>query len=371
MHKQKQMLVYIVILFILLSGGVGYVWGRGPFVVTKQVQRILQSQSLFKAQAAAMDQAAARAVVQSVGDVYTQLLTKQQMNEMLSDLSAAATASLGIEVVELEKSWLIANVAKDSPAAKANLKKGDLITAINGETPNTAYQPQEGVAVLLTIARDGLSSDCVVIPEVIEPFPAVESKVFPGGYGYIRIRSFLPEDVEQLFKEALEAQKDDKGLVIDLRHNAGGRMDAALTMLDLFLPKGRDILCIWNAKGLEQTFKTKDDKTYAMPVYLLVDEQSASAAEIFAAVLQNQQRATLLGCTTFGKGMVQKMKVLKDGSGLKYTVSEYKLPDGTAINEKGVRPDVVMPAQKVPGWAGPELEDAMLQKALEQLKLPK
>ena len=105
-----------------------------------------------------------------------------------------------------------------------------------------------------------------------------------------------------------------------------------------------------------------------MPMAVLTDEQSASAAEIFAGVLQNQGRALIVGDTTYGKGVVQKLKTLKDGSGLKYTMAEYRMADGTVIHKKGVAPDVKLTCDGLPGWAGTELEDIPLQTAVQALE---
>ena len=145
-------------------------------------------------------------------------------------------------------------------------------------------------------------------------------------------------------------------------------MEAALALLGHFLNKGEPVLETWSAKGKSESFSTDIQADCALPIVVLVDEETASAAEIFAAVLQNKDRAVLIGCTTFGKGLVQKIKVLPTGQGLKYTVSEYKLPDGTVIQGQGVAPNIVMEKQEVPGWAQDSLQDTMLQKALEQLK---
>ena len=141
-------------------------------------------------------------------------------------------------------------------------------------------------------------------------------------------------------------------------------MEAVLAMLDEFLPKKTEILRLYEAKGKLTHYKTQKGQRYAMPVVVLADGQSASAAEIFAGVMQKHNRAMIVGETTFGKGVVQKMKSLGDGSGLKYTMAEYRLADDTAIHGKGVLPDLTVLSGALPGWAEAETEDDALQAAL-------
>ena len=161
---------------------------------------------------------------------------------------------------------------------------------------------------------------------------------------------------------------DAKGVILDVRHNQGGRMDAVLTMLNGSLPDKTEVLCLLEAKGKEERYQTSGEQRYTMPMAVLTDGQSASAAEIFAGVLQNQGRALIVGDTTYGKGVVQKLKTLKDGSGLKYTMAEYRMADGTVIHEKGVTPDIKLTCEGLPGWARTELEDLPLQAAVQALE---
>lgn len=365
MERQKGLVCSICLVSILLAGGIGYTIGRGPFIMARQVESTLKNEALTPPDNTTMDRAACRALAQAVEDEYTQWLSPEQMQALLADLSGETRVGIGAEMVTTERGWRITAVSENGPAAKAGLAKGDLITKINGNPAIGAkWQPEEGGTALFCVEREGLEREIVVIPRETEPLPPVVVKTLPGAYGYIRIRSFVQENVEQAFADAMAQVATDNGVVIDVRHNPGGRMEAVLTMLDEFLPKKTEILRLYEAKGKLTHYKTQKGQRYAMPVVVLADGQSASAAEIFAGVMQKHNRAMIVGETTFGKGVVQKMKSLGDGSGLKYTMAEYRLADDTAIHGKGVLPDLTVLSGALPGWAETETEDDALQAAL-------
>lgn len=365
MKRQKGLLCSICLVSILLAGGIGYTVGRGPFIMARQVESTLKNEALAPPDNTAMDRAACRALAQAVQDEYTQWLSPEQMQALLADLSGETRVGIGAEMVTTERGWRITAVSENGPAAKAGLAKGDLVTKINGNPVFGAnWQPEEGGTTLFCVEREGLEREIVVIPQETEPLPPVVAKILPGAYGYIRIRSFVQENVEQAFADAMAQVATDNGVVIDVRHNPGGRMEAVLAMLDEFLPEKTEILRLYEAKGKLTHYKTQKGQRYAMPVVVLADGQSASAAEIFAGVMQKHNRAMIVGETTFGKGVVQKMKSLGDGSGLKYTMAEYRLADDTAIHGKGVLPDLTVLSGALPGWAETETEDDALQAAL-------
>lgn len=365
MERQKGLVCSICLVLILLAGGIGYTIGRGPFIMARQVESTLKNEALTPPDNTTMDRAACRALAQAVEDEYTQWLSPEQMRALVADLSGETRVGIGAEMVITERGWRVAAVSENGPAAKAGLAKGDLVTKINGNPVFGAnWQPEEGGTTLFCVEREGLEREIVVIPQETEPLPPVVAKILPGAYGYIRIRSFVQENVEQAFADAMAQVATDNGVVIDVRHNPGGRMEAVLAMLDEFLPEKTEILRLYEAKGKLTHYKTQKGQRYAMPVVVLTDGQSASAAEIFAGVLQKHNRAMIVGETTYGKGVVQKMKSLGDGSGLKYTMAEYRLADDTAIHGKGVVPDLTVVSGALPGWAETETEDDALQAAL-------
>lgn len=365
MERQKGLVCSICLVLILLAGGIGYTIGRGPFIMARQVESTLKNEALTPPDNTTMDRAACRALAQAVEDEYTQWLSPEQMRALVADLSGETRVGIGAEMVITERGWRVAAVSENGPAAKAGLAKGDLVTKINGNPVFGAnWQPEEGGTALFCVEREGLEREIVVIPQETEPLPPVVAKTLPGAYGYIRIRSFVQENVEQAFADAMAQVATDNGVVIDVRHNPGGRMEAVLAMLDEFLPEKTEILRLYEAKGKQTHYKTEKGQRYTMPVVVLTDGQSASAAEIFAGVLQKHNRAMIVGETTYGKGVVQKMKSLGDGSGLKYTMAEYRLADDTAIHGKGVVPDLTVVSGALPGWAETETEDDALQAAL-------
>ncbi len=369
MRKQTGMVIWVCLLLVMLAGGVGYVVGRGPFVMARQVETTLKNEALTPLDTLTMDQAACAALAQAVEDEYTQWLSPVQMQDLMTEISGEEAAGIGAELLSVEGGWQVIDVLEESPAQMAGLAKGDLIVKINGEPIGEAdWTAEEGVTTLFSVEREGMARDVVIIPQKIEPMPAVISKTLPNGYGYIRIRSFVQEGAENQFEQAMAQFVDAKGVILDVRHNPGGRMDAVLTMLNGCLPDKTEVLCLLEAKGKEERYQTSGEQRYTMPMAVLTDGQSASAAEIFAGVLQNQGRALIVGDTTYGKGVVQKLKTLKDGSGLKYTMAEYRMADGTVIHEKGVTPDIKLTCEGLPGWARTELEDLPLQAAVQALE---
>lgn len=369
MRKQKGIWIWVCLLCVMLAGGIGYVAGRGPFVMARQVEATLKNEALAPLDTQAMDQAACAALAQAVKDEYTQWLSPAQMQALMADIGGEAAAGIGAELLRVEKGWQVTDIQEQSPAQSAGLAKGDLIVNINGEPVDKVdWTPEEGVTSLFTVERDGMTRDLVLIPQKIEPLPAIVAKTLPNGYGYIRIRSFVQEGMEEEFERAMDQFCQAEGVIVDVRHNPGGRMDAVLTILNGCLPDKTEVLCLLEAKGKEERYQTSGNQRYTMPMAVLTDGQSASAAEIFAGVLQNQGRALIVGDTTYGKGVVQKLKTLKDGSGLKYTMAEYRLADGTVIHEKGIAPDIKLACDGLPGWAGAELEDIPLQTAVQALE---
>ena len=167
-------------------------------------------------------------------------------------------AGIGAELLSVQEGWQVTDIMEQSPAQNAGLAKGDLIIKINGESVGKVdWVPEEGVTTLFTVQREGMTRDIVVIPQKIEPLPAIIAKPLPNGYGYIRIRSFVQEGIEDEFEKAMEQFSQAKGVIIDVRHNPGGRMDAVLTMLNGCLPDKTEVLCLLEAEGKGRAVSNK------------------------------------------------------------------------------------------------------------------
>ncbi len=324
-------------------------------------------------------------------DPHTMFLPPDQYQKMKED-TTGEFGGLGIEI-GVEDGWLtIIAPLQNSPAARAGLKTGDRIVAIEG-------QDAEGMAVADAVALlRGPANTRVTITVMREDWEtprevalvrqrlrlnSVEARLLERGVGYVHIKSFqerternLKEALRELLREArLAGSEGLSGLVLDLRDNPGGLVDEAVRVADLFLAEG-DIVTTEgrNRRHVDRqvAHRRGTQPGYAMAV--LVNDGSASASEIVAGALQDHRRAVVVGGTTYGKGSVQTIIELEDGSGLKLTVARYFTPSGRSINSKGIKPDVEVAAEaleiEVDLVAGQNDEppDRALRTALELLQ---
>jgi carboxyl-terminal processing protease len=264
---------------------------------------------------------------------------------------------LGLELARKEEGLVVVAPVDDSPAARAGILPGDLVVAIDGEATRgmdvsravQRLRGRPGEKVRLTLLRQGFTAprEFVLVRDVVR-VPALEAALH-GGYGHVRIKNFHERTDAQL-KKALERLRADnggqglKGVVLDLRNNPGGLLDQAVAVSDRFLPGG---LTIVSTRGrsdrpaTEQRSRERDTEP-GYPMVVLVNGGSASASEIVAGALQDHRRAVVMGTQTFGKGSVQTLIELQDGSGLKLTVARYYTPSGRSIQERGITPDHVV-----------------------------
>lgn len=320
----------------------------------------------------------------NLGDPYTQYYTKEEFSKLMESIDGRYKG-IGV-LVQASKEGLIkvVQVFDDSPAKEAGMKAGDYITKVEGKE-FSADQMEEAVALMkgdedttvnITIKRisdakpEGEDIDLKVdrrdvrVDTVDESIKEVDGKKI----GYIHIKSFddvTKEDFEKSYKKLKDGGIE--GLVLDLRNNPGGSLDVCLDIADKFLDEGT-IVTTKDKKGnvvTEESDAEKDD----IPMTVLVNENSASASEILSGALKDRKRAKVIGKKTFGKGIVQKLFPLNDGSGAKITISEYHTPSGAKINKVGVSPDIEATNDN------PDLEikeenldkDSQYQKALEEL----
>ena len=259
-------------------------------------------------------------------------------------------------------------------AAKAGLKKGDILFQVDGKDVSgkkldeivTEIKGEKGTEVKLTVLR-GEEREKVttsVIRDTIE-VQTVEYEMMEDQIGYLAVSEFDSVTYEQ-YQTALkdlEAQ-GMKGLVIDLRNNPGGNLDIVCEMLDLILPKGL-IVYTEDKDGEKQEYTSDADYDYDVPMTVLINGNSASASEIFAGAVQDYEKADIVGTTSYGKGVVQSVYALKDGTCVKLTVAEYFTPKGRSINGKGITPDVEVEYEY--NEEEPEA-DNQLERAVEVLK---
>ena len=289
-------------------------------------------------------------VLQSL-DPYSAYMNPKIFDEMQTETSGEF-GGLGIEVSMEAGVVKVISPIDDTPASKAGIKAGDYIVRINGEQVQgktlmeavNLMRGPVGTSIEITVRRKGIRKAKIfkIIRETIEIKSAV-SELFENKVGYLRLRSFNENSSNQLKKEISKIEKNTKliGYILDLRNNPGGLLSQAIKISDFFLDDG-EIVSTKGRKNRENRkfFAKEGDKINGKPLIVLINNGSASAAEIVAGALQDQKRAILLGETTYGKGSVQSIIPLKNRGAIRLTVSKYYLPSGKSISEVGVEPDI-------------------------------
>ncbi|WP_309893818.1 S41 family peptidase [Archangium sp.] len=297
-------------------------------------------------------------------DPHTVFMPPEVFKEMKIDTSGEF-GGLGIEVARKGDGIVVVAPIDDTPAARAGIRAGDELVAIDGENMRgrdlaDVLQRMRGPAgkrVLLTIMREGFSAprELAIIRDHIRII-SVEGALY-GGLAHLKVKNFQDRTALYLRKElerlrGLNGGKPLRGVVLDLRNNPGGLLDQAVSMSDLWLPGNLPIVSTRGRNGANVTEERSKDRDTEpeYPLVVLVNAGSASASEIVAGALQDHGRATILGTQTFGKGSVQTIIELEDGSGLKLTIARYYTPSGRSIQEKGITPDYWVPEK--PGGKG-------------------
>jgi carboxyl-terminal processing protease len=267
---------------------------------------------------------------------------------------------LGIEITTKDGILTVVSPIEDTPAYKAGIMAGDQIIKIDGESTKNftlmdsvkRLRGQRGTKVTITIMREGFTKpkDYTLVRDVI-PVRSVRHELLEKHYGYIRLSQFQ-EKTDGEFESALKALEEEskgalKGLILDLRNNPGGLLDQAIKISDRFIDSG--LICSVEGRKEDQKMKFyahPDGNLARYPLVVLVNGGSASGAEIVAGAIQDQGRGILVGTQTFGKGSVQTIIPLKDGSGLRLTTARYYTPSGRSIQAKGIVPDIIVKLSK-------------------------
>ena len=297
--------------------------------------------------------AAIREMLEQLEDPYTRFMDPEEFENMQIDTSGELTG-VGIQLAQDEETNKLMVVApiEDTPAFEAGIKAKDVITAIDGQTTEgmtineavNLIRGRVGTSVTLTILRN--ESETLQFPITrarIELHPVRYSyQDRNGGIGYIRLTNFSANAAEEM-QEAIEDLEGQNvvGYVLDLRSNPGGLLYASVEIARMWFDEG-SIVSTVNRQGSIDLQKADGGALTDKPLVVLVDGGSASASEILSGALQDNDRATLVGTQTFGKGLVQSVRGLGDGSGLAVTIAKYLTPSGRDINEEGISPDVAI-----------------------------
>lgn len=310
-------------------------------------------------------------MVASLGDPYSLYFPPKQAEEFAKDLSGELEG-IGAEIGIKNNQLVVVSPLPDSPAEKAGLKPGDKIVEIDkqstfGMDVNTAVNKIRGKAntkVVLAVTRDGLTKTSeVIITRSKINVPSVLFSVKPNNVAYIRVMQFNADTTGQLNKYIKQIKsKGSKAIILDLRNNPGGYLDAAIDMASDWVTSGV-VVSEKGRNGQSDEHQTQGSHPLAgIKTIVLVNKGSASASEIVAGALQDTKNATLLGEQTFGKGSVQDFETFPDGSALKLTVAEWFTPNGKNINKEGIKPDIELKED----WDKEKIgEDIVLSKALE------
>jgi len=315
--------------------------------------------------------------VAGLGDKYSAYYTKEEMTDLMEDTNGNFVGIGVYLILDEEKNLVkIYGVIPNSPAEEAGVKAEDYITSINGtkfsgsELDKVAddLRGEAGSKVTFTVLRGTETLEFNVTRRNVE-IVHVTGQVVEGNIGYIAVDSYDGKVAEQ-FEEEYDklAAQGIKALIVDIRNNGGGLVDQSVKMADFFLDTGTNILIEKDNKEKETITKAKTLKKITIPTVVLVNEYSASASEIFsAAVKEKADNVTIVGTKTYGKGVIQGIYKLTDGSGLKLTIEEYFTPNHNAINSVGVEPDVVVDDYKYPSKLEVD-KDTQYKKAIEILK---
>lgn len=377
-----------VLVVTLAAGGVKFVQQRqynGVLSDSSHVQKIeylekmIDQEYLGEVDNAEMAEGIYAGLVYGLGDVYSRYYTADEYAQETASTDGAY-AGIGVSIQKNKNGGVqIAECYEGGPGAEAGLQTGDVITAIN-DTDVTDMELSDVVSlirenkdntIVLTVFRENEEKSREISVDVTDvELPSVFGEMLDKKTGYIQITQFTgvtPQQYKDMF-----AELKDKGmerLVIDLRDNPGGLLTSVCDILREILPEG--LIVYTEDKYGNREEETCDGKHQLdMPLAVLVNENSASASEIFAGAVQDHEVGTIVGTTTYGKGVVQELRQLSDGSAVKLTVSNYYTPNGNSINKVGIKPDVEvkLASELLNKDEITHEEDNQLQKALNVIE---
>lgn len=295
---------------------------------------------------------AIRKSLEQLNDPYTRFLDPQEYESLKNQTSGELSGvGLRLEINEKNQSLTVVEPIENSPAAKAGIKPGDEIVAINGkptsllslEQASKLIRGESGTKVKLQLSRTGKGLFALTLTRAEIELPRVTYELRETDQtrvGYIKVKEFSSHATEQMREAILDLKKKNaEAYVVDLRNNPGGLLYASIEMARMWLDQGAIVSTV-DRSGGDKNFRANDTAITDKPLAVLVNGKSASASEILAGALKDNDRAVIVGSKTYGKGTVQSVNSLSDGSGIAVTVARYYPPSGTNINHHGIKPDV-------------------------------
>ena len=326
-----------------------------------------------------LKEGAIKGYIEGLGDKYSEYISKEDMEDYMAD-TTGNFVGIGIYMVQDTKSnkIMVLSPIKGGPSEKAGIQPGDYIISVDdvdyaGDQMSVAankIKGEAGTTVKIKILRDSETKEYELKREKITVNP-VEGKVLDNNIGYLEFSSFDDGTAEEFKNKYEELQKQGiTSLIIDLRNNGGGIVKEALEIADYILNKDDVILYEVDKNDKETVEKSTNDPIINMPIVVLTNGNTASSSEILAGALKDHGKATIIGEKTYGKGVIQQLLTLPDGSGLKITSEEYLTPNKTKLNGIGIEPDeqISLPDTVKNVLNVEEKDDTQLQKAIETLK---
>jgi carboxyl-terminal processing protease len=324
--------------------------------VFADVIQLIEKEYVDEVESDELIQKAIQGMVQSL-DPHSSLLPPDAFEDLQIDTKGKFTG-IGIHITMKDGFVTVISPIEDTPAYDAGIIAQDRIVKVDGkqvkdlrEAVNMMRGPK-GTKVVVTIVRQGEKKplDFELIRDVI-PIVSVKAILMEPGYSYIRLSQFSGSTTQELEKALGRIESGGvplKGLILDLRNNGGGLLNQAIKVADLFLDEGKILSIKGRGQKNTKVYMAKPDSiSRKYPMVVLINAGSASASEIVAGALQDQKRALVLGTTSFGKGSVQTVETLRDGSGLKLTIARYYTPNGRSIQAKGIEPDIVLKHKRI------------------------
>ena len=371
----KRVIIVLCCLFTVVVGG--FLLANGHNVVKMaRVIGLIENNYLWDAQVSGMFEGAIAGVVDSLGDKYSVYYDQEKTKEIFQDVKGVF-GGIGVLLTEDNGKTVVSSPVEGSVSDKAGIQSGDVIVNVNGEDVSAMDTDQIvarlrgdiGTEVKVSVLRaaDQKIYDYTLVREQINDTSAAATLLADEpDIAYLRITKFASNTDEEVIEALNDLIHDQgfKGLIIDLRNNGGGDVDAATNIAGLFVPEG-PIVHIVDKDGSTNTITSKGAQL-EVPLVVLVNEYSASASEIFAGAIKDTHVGTLVGTKTYGKGIVQVIYPLSDGSSVKLTKSRYLTPNKNDINQVGIEPDVYCNFPE--DMTAENFQDVQLDKAIEILK---
>ena len=400
MEKEKKIKIYKIVMLVVLSVFITFMitsislytyFTKNPISLSaktnnkdiskklNQYREIIDKYYLGDVDETKLEEGAIKGYIEGLDDPYTEYISKEDMDSYLDD-TMGNFVGIGIYMIKNTKydKIQVLSTIKGSPAEEAGIQSGDLILSVDGieykaddmTAVSNKIKGEEGTKVTIELLRGSENIKYELTRSKVK-VNQVEGKVISNDIGYIKFTSFDETTAEDFKKQYQElAKKNIKSLIIDLRNNGGGIVDKALEIADYIADKDSVLLYEVDKNNKETVRKAKTDPIINMPIVILTNENTASASEILAGALKDLGKAKTVGTTTYGKGVIQQILKLNNGSGLKITIEEYQTPNKNKINKVGIEPDekVELPDSVESIFTIKESEDTQLQKAIDMLK---